>query len=615
MKKLNFFSFIFLFLALSNAVLAQVTTTSIVSNTTWSAAVNNQPLGLSAPATAASIWAANSVGNPTITGGWQAAIPLVAGPGRPAVAGATTIGRVLTETNGRAAYFRKNFMLSGCVQSATLAFNADDMARVFVNGTQVFAPTPLSSTTYLGSPINTLSTTEWSVLSSFNIASLLVAGNNTIAIELINYIGPSDFALAATINTSPLPVAAITGAITICSGSSITLTASGGGTYKWNTAATTAAINTSVAGTYTVTVTNSTGCTAVASTTVVVNPLPVATIAGTTTICQGSCTTLTASGGGAYKWNTNATTALISPCPTTNTTYVVTVTSAAGCKAVASKLVTVNPKPILTVTASKYKICKGDNANLNIISTNSCTGAYAILWNTGQTTQTISAAPTVNTTYFCTVTCPATGCSSTGQVSVAVSSGASINLVSQSVNCNGSTAGVSLDIAVTGIAPYTYLWNNGVTTQDLVNVLGTGTSYCVTVSDSLRCKTTRCFDCMNPCSSNFNVTPTNLGKVAKSNQDEVTPNKKEVITDFKVYPNPFNNDINVEWAAQKSATTENEKMTINIYNATGQLVKSQIVDDRDLSSKIQTNGLPFGLYNVVIESAGKVLSATKIIKD
>ena len=46
MKKLIIFSFLFLFLAFSNAVLAQ--TTTIVSNTTWSAAVNNQPLGLSA---------------------------------------------------------------------------------------------------------------------------------------------------------------------------------------------------------------------------------------------------------------------------------------------------------------------------------------------------------------------------------------------------------------------------------------------------------------------------------------------------------------------------------------------------------------------------------------
>ena len=46
----------------------------------------------------------------------------------------------------------------------------------------------------------------------------------------------------------------------MCTGSSAVLTASGGGTYLWNTGATTAAITINTAGTYAVTIRNGTGC-------------------------------------------------------------------------------------------------------------------------------------------------------------------------------------------------------------------------------------------------------------------------------------------------------------------------------------------------------------------
>ena len=61
-----------------------------------------------------------------------------------------------------------------------------------------------------------------------------------------------------TVQEGVAPVAAITGAGFLCPGETITLTASGGGTYLWNTSATTASISVDEAGTYEVEVT--TGC-------------------------------------------------------------------------------------------------------------------------------------------------------------------------------------------------------------------------------------------------------------------------------------------------------------------------------------------------------------------
>ncbi|MEY3420871.1 MAG: hypothetical protein RIR48_1160, partial [Bacteroidota bacterium] len=67
------------------------------------------------------------------------------------------------------------------------------------------------------------------------------------------------------------------------------------------------------------------------------------TITGTGGLCVDnlSPTTLTASGGGTYKWNTGATTASINFTPTQTTTYTVTVTSPSGCTKSVSKTVNV----------------------------------------------------------------------------------------------------------------------------------------------------------------------------------------------------------------------------------------------------------------------------------
>lgn len=154
-----------------------------------------------------------------------------------------------------------------------------------------------------------------------------------------------------TVNANP--TASISGTNTICAGGSTTLTASGGGTYLWSTAATTAAVTVTPATTttYTVTVTNANGCTATATRTVTVNSNPTAGISGTNTICAGGSTTLTASGGGTYLWNTGATTAPIIVSPASTTSYSVTVTNASGCTAISGPFSVIVNQPVNAGTA------------------------------------------------------------------------------------------------------------------------------------------------------------------------------------------------------------------------------------------------------------------------
>ena len=131
--------------------------------------------------------------------------------------------------------------------------------------------------------------------------------------------------LVVTVN--PLPVISLTSNITITSGASVLLTASGANTYSWspstglsasNTAAVTATPTSTT--TYTVTGTNSTtSCFATASVTVTVNPaLSAGTISAAQTICVGATpatlSSATAATGGTgtivYEWlsSTNGTT-------------------------------------------------------------------------------------------------------------------------------------------------------------------------------------------------------------------------------------------------------------------------------------------------------------------
>jgi hypothetical protein len=92
--------------------------------------------------------------------------------------------------------------------------------------------------------------------------------------------------------------ASINGVNSVCAGSSTIINAVGGGSYLWDTGATTASISvtpSSPSSTYIVTVTNS-GCTATATKTISVGTIS-ANVTGKNSICEGPSTTLTATGG------------------------------------------------------------------------------------------------------------------------------------------------------------------------------------------------------------------------------------------------------------------------------------------------------------------------------
>lgn len=89
------------------------------------------------------------------------------------------------------------------------------------------------------------------------------------------------------VTAAPVPTVTINGPTSLCTGSSINLTASGTGisTYRWSTNATTPSISVNSGGTYSVTVTNAQGCTNEASTDVTANIRPNINNPGTQSGC------------------------------------------------------------------------------------------------------------------------------------------------------------------------------------------------------------------------------------------------------------------------------------------------------------------------------------------
>ena len=137
----------------------------------------------------------------------------------------------------------------------------------------------------------------------------------------------------------------------------------------WGTNQYTMSVNPATTTTYTLsTLTDNSGCsgTLAGVATITINPVPTVNITGTTSICIGSSTTLTASGagaGGSYLWSTGANTAAITVAPTINgTVYDVIATTAAGCTDNESVNITVNSLPVVDFTgfASPPTYCADD---------------------------------------------------------------------------------------------------------------------------------------------------------------------------------------------------------------------------------------------------------------
>ncbi len=276
--------------------------------------------------------------------------------------------------------------------------------------------------------------------------------------------------LSTTINAN--------GPTVFCPGGSVALDAgSGFNSYLWSNGATTQTISVAIAGVYSVTVTDVSGCIAVAaSPNVIVNSapaVPVITPSGATTFCEGENVNLSATAGAtSYLWSTGETTQSINVTGSGN--YNITITNATGCSASSlTTVVTVYQLPNLSILGSST-ICPGSNTILDAGS-----GYSNYSWSNGATTQTISVSTAAIFSVTVTVS---NGCTASASLTTTIGSTLTptINASGSDTICQGSS--ITLDA---GSGFNTYNWSNGNTTQTIiVNTAGT---FSVDVSDVNGC--------------------------------------------------------------------------------------------------------------------------------
>jgi hypothetical protein len=238
-----------------------------------------------------------------------------------------------------------------------------------------------------------------------------------------------DITLTAGSVVAPTLTATFSLSPSVCQNGSVSVTANTGtfaiSGYTWSAIpsglvfaspnASATAITFPNAGTYSITLTATSGTQVASSTnTIQVIASPALTVsASNSSICSGGSSTLTVSGALSYTWqpgNTNGSSVVVNP--TSTTIYTVSGTATLGCTSSSTTQVAVNALPTISISATNTTVCIGTIESLT------ASGAVSYTWlpaNTNGSTTVIS--PTANTVYTVNGTSSA-GCNGTQTIAI-----------------------------------------------------------------------------------------------------------------------------------------------------------------------------------------------------
>ena len=326
-----------------------------------------------------------------------------------------------------------------------------------------------------------------------------------------------------TINNSygsfTISSAIITDAVCNNSNGAINVTVSGGlspYSFAWSNSAATEDILMLNPGTYTVTVTDFSGCNYIHSYTVLQSSgtLQLNSFSSVDEQCgnNSGSINITVSGGTnplSYLWSNGAVTQNISGLSANN--YIITINDAVGCQVVSSTIA-INDNPgnfsLLSINASDES-CGDSTGAINVTLSNGI-NPISYIWSNGNFLQDITGL--TSGVYYCTAT-DNNGCVLNYSATVNNDAG-NMSVSGYVTNALCNTANGAIDITVSGgNAPFAFIWNNGSTTEDLNN-LSAGT-YTVLVTDSIGCSLNQTFSIAS--SANINITSVNVLDEACSN--------------------------------------------------------------------------------------------------
>ncbi|MFH1319264.1 MAG: PKD domain-containing protein [Bacteroidota bacterium] len=264
-------------------------------------------------------------------------------------------------------------------------------------------------------------------------------------------------------------------------------------TYQWDdimnqTAPT--AVNL-LAGTYIVTIKDNNNCITSASVTIY-EPAPILFNPSSTNpacfdSCDGSAGVIVAGGTPPYTylWNDPASQTTATATNLCTGIYNIIITDANGCIKIGNFVIS-NPPPMTVSTTSTDESCFGSCDGTATASTVNGTAPYTYQWNDGQTTTTAGSlcADTFNV-----VLTDANGCTATATAIVGTPPILTASITSSgNIDCNGNCIGFAQSFVTGGTPPYTYLWSDGQTNAQAINLCAG--IYDLNVTDNNGCTAT-----------------------------------------------------------------------------------------------------------------------------
>ncbi len=322
----------------------------------------------------------------------------------------------------------------------------------------------------------------------------IVAGTYSVTVTDGNGCTSTD---SVNITQSPALIAIASSTTPLCSGSgSVNVNASGGSpgyNYFWSVGSTAQSVSGLLNNTYSVTVTDSKGCSAI-STTAVTAPSPITINTSSTRagcgLSNAGASALASGGSGAlsYLWSNTASGPALSGIPAG--TYTVTVTDGNGCTQSALVFVGNNPGPAITNLQVTDPLCNGALTGSALVNASGGSGALSYTWSNGFTSlsgQVVSSL--AGGTYLIRVT-DTSGCQADSSVTITQPAPLELSTTKVSATCGQANGSAGVNV-LGGSGLYNFSWNtsSGIISGQILSGL-TGGIYSVTVTDANNCSAT-----------------------------------------------------------------------------------------------------------------------------
>ncbi len=455
----------------------------------------------------------------------------------------------------------------GCVVAKTITVNVIPNPTVSVMSFSTCSAI-VQTLTAIGA-----NTYTWNNNSAMNTATIFVPNNSfgvlTVTGTAVN--GCKGVA-SGTVTVGPTPnVMVSSSSNSICLGATvptINLTASGASTYTWDNTSTGTVISVSptITTTYSVTGTNTFGCSKTVSISILVTPIPTISVSSGT-ICNGQSFNLNLFGAQYYFFGNP----IVSPSVTT--TYNIG-GGTNNCVAInGTGTVTVLQTPTVTSSASNNTVCSGQSVTLSV------TGASTYTWSNNANTSNIVVYPTSSTNYSVAGS-NTNNCSDTSYQNITVDLPVLNVISSNSILCDGQSA------TLTANGANTYTWSNAMQGNQIVINPSVTTTYTVYGTSAFGCDTS------------FVVTQS-VTSCTGINGTIIDQNS------FSIFPNPCKKEFYF------TTSTIINNATIVLYNSIGQKVLEKKVTQS--KNQILTEELSKGLYYCILINDQKQVPLGKLV--